>query len=183
MGGVARRLDDEAREIEVRGQLARRDPPLDQRGDARLEIRKNVHSFRRVSKSSARLTQVRRPVKKAAMLVDGEAVGHSGDIVGRPRGRGRPAPPWPPSRAAWRTGRPYRRRTAAARSRRPRRGPRCTDGWRYMWANRKALTSRSAASIAGERPTRALPAARDGLGAVDAGLGDRAAGSRRSRPR
>ena len=50
MGGVARRLDHEAPEIEASGQLAGRNPPLDQRADTGLKIRKNVHSLRRLRK-------------------------------------------------------------------------------------------------------------------------------------
>ena len=45
MGGVARRLDDETREVEALRQVARRDPLLDQRRHARLEVRKNVHLY------------------------------------------------------------------------------------------------------------------------------------------
>ena len=45
MGRLARRLDDEAAEIELRRQFARRDPFLDEPGDAPLKIRKNVHGF------------------------------------------------------------------------------------------------------------------------------------------
>ena len=54
--GLARRLDDEAAEIEVARQLARRDALLEQRGNARLEIGENVHCStpRRVGAAGAR---------------------------------------------------------------------------------------------------------------------------------
>ncbi len=47
MGGVARRLDQKAGEIEVARQFAGRDPLFNQRPNAGLEIRKDVHALRR----------------------------------------------------------------------------------------------------------------------------------------
>ena len=44
VGGIARRLDDEAGEVEAGGQVAGVDPLFDQRRDAGLEIRKKVHA-------------------------------------------------------------------------------------------------------------------------------------------
>ena len=45
MRGLARRLDHEAAEVEIARQVSRRDPFLDQPGDARLEVGENVHSL------------------------------------------------------------------------------------------------------------------------------------------
>ena len=45
MRGVARRLDDEAVEIEIAWKFAGRDPLFELAVKTRLEIRKNVHSF------------------------------------------------------------------------------------------------------------------------------------------
>ena len=45
MRGVARRLDDEAVEIEIARQFAGGGPLFEHRRNVRLEIRKNVHSF------------------------------------------------------------------------------------------------------------------------------------------
>ena len=46
MRRLARRLDDEAREVEPLGQASGRDPRAQQRADAGLEIVENVHEFR-----------------------------------------------------------------------------------------------------------------------------------------
>ena len=43
MGGLARRLDDEAAEIKVARQLARRDPLFEQSRRCALEVSENVH--------------------------------------------------------------------------------------------------------------------------------------------
>ncbi len=88
--GLARRLDEEAAEVEVARQFSRRDALLDQPGDTRLEVGENVHWLRFVDASARReraaLTQVGSVVKKAGVLGDCEPIGHAGDIVGgRPR--------------------------------------------------------------------------------------------------
>ena len=46
MRGVARRLDDEAAQGRAPQAGAGRDPGLQQRDDARLEIGENIHEFR-----------------------------------------------------------------------------------------------------------------------------------------
>ena len=46
MRGLARRLDDEAREVEARGQASRGDPRLRSARDARVEILENIHEYR-----------------------------------------------------------------------------------------------------------------------------------------
>ncbi len=46
MRGLARRLDDEALQVEPLGQTSGRDHRLQQRADAGLEILENVHEFR-----------------------------------------------------------------------------------------------------------------------------------------
>src|SRR5271170_426295 len=43
MGGLPRRLNDEAAKIEAAGQFSASDPFLEQPGDARLEVGENVH--------------------------------------------------------------------------------------------------------------------------------------------
>jgi hypothetical protein len=45
MGGLPRRLDDKSAEVQVARQLASLGSFLDQSGDARMEIRENVHLF------------------------------------------------------------------------------------------------------------------------------------------
>ena len=96
MGGLPRRLDDEAAKIEAARQFSAGDPFLEQPGDARLEVGENVHLFHAVDASApqerAPLSQVGSAVKKAGMLGDREPVGHAGDIVGdRARALARPA--------------------------------------------------------------------------------------------
>ena len=92
MRRIARRLDDEAAEIEIGAAAARGDPLFEQTRDARLEIGENVHEFLTLTGERshtlfaliwrAPLSQVGSPVKKPGVLGDGETVGHAGDIVG-----------------------------------------------------------------------------------------------------
>ena len=111
MRGLARRLDDEAPEIETRGQLSRRDLAFQQRRNTRLEILKKfmnplailkarannvLASFapalakemengftalKTVRDARAALSQVRVGVKKTAIFAERKSVGHPGDIV------------------------------------------------------------------------------------------------------
>ena len=119
-----------------RGRAAARPPRSGFSSSAATRAWKSAKMFMHSPSSSAKrapLSQVGGRSKRRAIFMEGETVGHAGDVI---RGRAGALPLLrlrrPVARHRW-TDRAYRRRTAAARSRRPFRAPRSPRDGDTCW--------------------------------------------------